>query len=107
MSCAPAFRDSTRTPPVRLTAGPSMATRFMPSMTGFTISTSYIEYAATARSSSSRMITDTGFPVGSAELVVDALRGPQALPAVGAVLGDRAARGIQQRQEPNASSQRR
>ncbi len=45
---APAFRDRISAPPLVLTTGASIATRFMPSWTGLTSMASYRSYAATA-----------------------------------------------------------
>jgi hypothetical protein len=45
---APAFRERIRAPPRMFTTGPSIATRFIPSCTGFTSMASYSAYAATA-----------------------------------------------------------
>ncbi len=48
-SAAPACRDSTRDRPRSDSTGPSLATRFIPSRSGLTSSTSASEYAARDR----------------------------------------------------------
>ena len=59
-SCAPAFSESTITPSVLLTSAPSFATRFRPSYTGLTRSTSKFLIAAIALRSLSAISSRIG-----------------------------------------------
>ncbi len=61
---APALRESTSAPRRRFRIGPSIATRFIPSYTGFTSSASYSPKAATTSSYSSFMRSSIGVHEG-------------------------------------------